>query len=47
MFVLRNEAGKVVGVFANLQPGKAEEYLQPDDAELSAFFESLKFKPSE
>lgn len=47
MFVLRNEAGKVVGAYANLQPGLAEEFLPEGNEELSAFFESLKLKASE
>lgn len=36
VFVQR-EAGAIVGVFANRQPGVAEESLAPDDAELAAF----------
>ena len=30
-YVERNEAGKIVGVFANTQPGYAEEWVDGDD----------------
>lgn len=41
MFVMRNESGVIVGAFANLQPGVAEEYLQENDGELAEFFNNL------
>ncbi|RBJ82158.1 hypothetical protein C3L29_012815 [Pseudomonas sp. MWU12-2534b] len=34
-FVQRNEAGEIVGRFANLQPGYAEEWLDESSPELS------------
>ncbi len=34
-FVQRNDTGEIVGRFANLQPGFAEEWLDDDDPALS------------
>ena len=36
-YVMRDAAGKIVGTFANLQPGHAEEGKPDDDAEVVAF----------
>lgn len=36
-YIQRNENGKIVGHFANFQPGLAEEILLEDDSELIAF----------
>lgn len=44
MFVMRNEDGQIVGVFANLQPELAEEYLEPESVELSEFYGRLNHK---
>ena len=41
MFVWRDENGKIIGAFANMQPGWAEEWLERDDPELIEFYESL------
>lgn len=35
-FVQRDDSGQIIGRFANLQPGLAEEWLEDDDAALSA-----------
>lgn len=34
-FVQRNEAGEVIGKFANVQPGLADEWLEADDPALA------------
>lgn len=44
MFVLRNEAGEIIGLFANLQPGTAEEYVEADSAEIADFYARLNKK---
>lgn len=36
-YVSRNDAGNINGLFANLQPGYAEEFLPDDDPEVVAF----------
>jgi len=36
-FVQRDSNNAVTGVFANLQPGYAEEWLEPDDPEVVAY----------
>jgi phage terminase small subunit len=41
-FIQRNEAGVIVGQFANLQPGIAEQWLADDDPELLAIFETAE-----
>lgn len=41
MYVLRNNEGKICGLFANLQPGAAEEYLEAGDPEIVEFYKSL------
>jgi hypothetical protein len=38
MYVQRDESGTLVGVFANPQPGYAEEPLPDDHAEVATFF---------
>lgn len=38
MYVWRNDEGKIVGAFLNLQPGYAEEWLELDNPELVEFF---------
>ncbi len=38
MFVWRNENGLVVGLFANAQPGYAEEYLAADHPDILDFY---------
>jgi hypothetical protein len=37
VYVRRDEAGQVIGVYANRQPGIAEEELAEDNAEVVAF----------
>jgi hypothetical protein len=37
IYVMRNEDGKVVGLFALPQPGFAEEHLAEDDPEVVGF----------
>lgn len=41
MFVLRNDDGEIIGLFANLQPGIAEEYLDVNSAEIAEFYEKI------
>ena len=41
MYVQRNQAGQVVGVFANPQPGLATEQLADDHADIVAFGAAL------
>lgn len=41
MYVLRNSEGAIIGAFANLQPGIAEEYLSQDDQELIDAIKSI------
>lgn len=36
-YVSRDESGNINGMFANKQPGFAEEYLPDDDPEVVAF----------
>lgn len=42
MYVMRNSEGAIIGIFANLQPGIAEEYLNESNQELIAAFESFR-----
>lgn len=42
MYVLRDSEGKIIGMFANLQPGIAEEYLKENSKELLAAIEAFK-----
>lgn len=44
MYVLRNDAGEIVGLFANLQPGVADEYLETDSVEIAEFYARLNRK---
>ena len=37
MYVQRNGSGVIIGAYANLQPGFAEEWLELDNPELIAF----------
>lgn len=37
-YVSRDDNGNINGLYANLQPGFAEEYLPDDDPEVVAFF---------
>lgn len=39
-YVSRDESGKINGVYANLQPDYAEEFLPDDDPEVVAFIAS-------
>ena len=41
MFVMRDESGKIVGVFASAQPGYADEFVPADDDELKEFYKVL------
>lgn len=41
VFVQRDEAGDIVGVYANLQPDYAEEGLPEDAPEVVAFLKKL------
>ena len=41
VWVERDDEGAVKGVYANKQPGCAEEQLPADDAEVVAFLERL------
>ncbi len=41
MFVLRNDDGEIIGLFANLQPGVAEEYLDVNSEEIAEFYEKI------
>lgn len=43
-FVERKD-GKLVGVYANAQPGYAEEFVEEESAEVQAFRENI-LKPS-
>ncbi|MBY5698515.1 hypothetical protein [Rhizobium leguminosarum] len=36
-YVQRDEQGNIIGVYANLQPGYAEEFLPDDDQDLLAY----------
>lgn len=36
-YVKRDEAGKVIGLFANPQPDMPEEWLEDDDPEVIAY----------
>lgn len=42
MFVERNEEGVIIAVYAWPQPGRAEELLDANDAQISDFYERLK-----
>lgn len=41
MVFVQRDSGNIVGVYANLQPGLAEEELPDDDAAVTAFRESI------
>jgi hypothetical protein len=41
MYVKRDEHSLIIGVFTSLQPGYAEELLDKNDAEISAFYERV------
>lgn len=45
-YVSRDDSSNINGIYANLQPGYAEEYLPEDDPEVLAFIESVKPKPA-
>jgi hypothetical protein len=44
-YVSRGDGGAVNGLYANLQPGFAEEFLPDDNPEVLAFLESTKPQP--
>jgi hypothetical protein len=44
-YVSRDDGGSINGLYANLQPGFAEEWLPDDDPEVLAYQESLKPGP--
>jgi hypothetical protein len=39
MYVQRNENGEIVGAYAAMQPGVAEELIDESSRELNAFYE--------
>jgi len=44
-YVSRNEGGAINGLYANAQPGYAEEYLPDDNSEVVAFTEAAANLP--
>jgi len=44
-YVQKNLSGLIIGVFANLQPGYAEEWLPANDESVVAYEESSPFFP--
>jgi hypothetical protein len=45
-YVQRDDEGNITGIFANPQPGFAEEYLPDDDPEVVAFLENQENPPA-
>jgi hypothetical protein len=44
-YVSRDGSDSINGLYANLQPGFAEEYLPDDDPDVVAFLESMALQP--
>lgn len=45
-YVQRDPEGNICGVYANLQPGYAEELLDDSDPQVTGYLESIKIPPA-